>query len=378
MPIHNPGYLAESWTKLVSNWIWVAISLLVAVSFLLRALPLLQYPRVGGDPFLHYKYSIALLNGSFSVPVEAGSTGTMVQLYYPPLFHLVSLVLFIAFPHTDPYALMKILASAADALVLVPIFFIVRRASGSNLGGVLAAYALLATRNDYQMLSWGGYANIAGLLLVASLLYAVMCQRVVLSALLSAALGLTHHLSTIFVIAVLVPYFAYYMWSKRRIHPSLTGVILGGIVAFLVFYLFAFESMIYYYSHFLPVYNQSLYMTPYIFELVGPLLLISAPLGLVCVCARSGRNFLREHAILLFWAIIPFLLAYAYVFGVHWHGVRWIAFIPEPLAVWTGIGLGRLARKKYAIIIIFVLLFSLQLFCTMQGYQLDILTNIVQ
>jgi hypothetical protein len=379
--MHNPnldsrGRSPELWDKLGSKCAWAAISLMVAVGFLLRALPLLQYPRVGGDPFLHYKYSMALLNGSLSVPVEAGTTGTMIELYYPPLFHLVSLLLFIALPRVDPYALMKILASAADALVLVPIFLIVRRVSGSNLGGILAAYALLATRNDYQMLSWGGYANIAGLLLITSLVYAVMTERLVLSAVLSVALALTHHLSTIFAIAVLGPYFAYFVWSKRRIPRSLIGVIVGGTVAFLVFYLFAFQSMFYYYSHFLPVYNQSLYMTPYILELVGPLLLTSAALAVVYIYARRGGNFLRENAILLFWAILPFLLTYAYLFGAQWHGVRWIAFIPEPLAVWTGIGLGGLVRKKY-VIIIFTLLLSFQLFYTMQGYQLDILNNIV-
>ena len=110
MPVQNlevgrrqPGL----WTRIPSHWTLVTLSLMVVLSFLLRAFPLLQYPRVGGDPFTHYNYSIALLNGKMSVPVEAGSTGKMVELYYPPLFQLISLAFFLALPRVDPHAIMK-------------------------------------------------------------------------------------------------------------------------------------------------------------------------------------------------------------------------------------------------------------------------------
>jgi hypothetical protein len=347
------------------------------VSFLLRVLPLMQYPRVGGDPFVHYQYAIGLLNGTLTVPMPEGNTGKTVEVFYPPLFHMISLASFLAFPRVDPYAIMKILASAMDALQLVPIYLIVKRVSGSSAGGILASYALLATRNDYQMLSWGGYANIAGLLLAASLVYTVMTEKFVLSAIFSAALGLTHHLSTLFMLAVLVPYFAILVWSKKQVPKALIGVAIGGAIAYLAFYQFAWQSIYYYYTNFSPVYDQGLYMTPYVLTLVEPLLIASALVSFAFVYVREGRGFIMREKLLAIWAAIPFLLAYAYLFGVHWHGVRWIAFIPGPLSVWAGVGLGILGQKRI-VIVAFIFLFTVQLFFTMMGYHLDIAHNLIQ
>jgi hypothetical protein len=255
---------------------------------------------------------------------------------------------------------MRILATASAALQIIPIYLIVKRASGSSAGGLLASYALLTARSDCEVLSWGGYANIAGLFLAASLVYVVLTERLVLSAIFSAALGLTHHLSTLFMVAVLVPYFALLLWRKKQISKSLVGVIIGGAVAYVTFYRFAWQSIYYYYSNFSPVYNQSLYMTPYILEQVGPLLLLFGALGLAFLFARARREFFQGKGLLLIWIIAPFLLAYAYLLGVQWHGVRWIAFIPQPLAVGTGMSLGFLGKKKIAFIML-ALLFTIQL-----------------
>lgn len=216
---------------------FLVLILLIAIGVLVRAPPLLQYPHVGGDPFVHYRYAIALLEGKLSIPIEAGGTGTTVELYYPPLFHLVSLSFFLAFPKVDPYAIMKILASSIDALQIVPIYLIVKRISGSGVGGLIAAYCLLVIPNGYQMLTWGGYANIAGLLFFAILVYSLITDRWILAAASTAALGLTHHLSTLFAAAVLLPYFVVLLWRKR-ISKSVGGVLLGGGLSFVAFYSF--------------------------------------------------------------------------------------------------------------------------------------------
>ena len=378
---HKTGTPHGLWATILAHWALVVLLLLTAASFLLKALPLLQYPRVGGDPFVHYQYSMALLNGKLNVPVnETGSSGTM-ELYYPPLFHAVSLGFFLALPTVDPFTIMKLLASAFDALQIIPIYLVVKRVSGSDTGGLLASYALVAARNDYQMLSWGGYANIAGLLLAASLVYVVITERLVLSAVFSAALGLTHHLSTLFMIAVLVPYFALFLLMKKRVPKCFVGVIAGGAVAYVSFYSFAWQNMLYYYSNFSPngiqgiIYSQSQYVTPYIYAQVGSLLLLSAAIGLAFLYAHGRRKFFLGKELLLIWAIVPILLSYAYLLGVEWHGVRWIAFIPEPLAVWVGVALGMLDQRKL-VIIAFVSLATIQLVLTIVGYHSDILSNV--
>jgi hypothetical protein len=358
-----------------THWEPIALGLLFVAGFLLRALPLLQFPHVSGDPFLHYKYSMALLEGKLSVPVEAGSSGATVDLYYPPLFHLFSLISFLAFPNVDPYAIMKILASGIDALQVIPIYLIVKHVSRSGATGIIASYALLVTRSDYQMLSWGGYANIMGLLMFEILVYALLADKLILSAVSSATLGLTHQLSTLFAVAVLVPYLVVLLWRKR-VHRSALGAVLGGGVAFATFYQFAWRSMYYYYSNFTPVYDQSLYVTPYIIELVGPLLLASAAIGIALVYSKAGHELLSGDGIPAIWTVVPFILAYAYLLGLQWHGVRWIHFIPQPLAVWTGAGLAFFRDRKWVLVSL-AAMFTVQLILTLQGYWNDILLNLI-
>jgi hypothetical protein len=354
----------------------IALSALLVAAFLFEAIPLLRYPRVGGDPFVHYEYSLALLKGKLSIPIETGNSGSSVDLYYPPLFHLISLGFFLALPTVDPFATMKILASAFAAFQLIPIYAIVKRISGSSVGALLASYALLATRSDYEMLAWGGYANIAGLFFAACLVYAVIADGPVLSGIFAAALALTHHLSTILMIAVLVPYFLILIWTRKGIPKSLVGVAIGAVIAYVSFYQFGLTSILNYYANFSPVYNQSLYVTPYILEQVGGLLLLSAALAVVLIYRHEGWRFIRGKKILVIWAVVPVLLAYAYLFGVQWHGVRWIAFIPEPLSALAGVGFAYLHQRKFLIIIL--VLFTLQLILTLMGYHSYVLRNISQ
>jgi hypothetical protein len=371
---HAVRHPRDLWIEIRSHWTLLTLTLLVVASFLLKAPPLLQHQNAAGDPYVHYQYSMALLNGELSIPVKAGTTGNMVDLYYPPLFHLVSLGFFLAFPSADPYIIMKILACTIDALQVVPIYLIVKRISGSSVGGLLASYSLIAVSNDYQMLSWGGYANIAGLLLAAFLVYAIINEKRIMSTALSAALCLTHHLSTILMFAVLVSYFALVLLMKRQVPKSFIGVVVGGLFGVVAFYRFAWQSILYFYSNFSPVYDQSVYVTPYIIHQVGPLLLFAAPAALVLLYTHARREFLRGKELLLIWAVIPFLLAYAYLLGVHWHGVRWIAFIPGPLSVWAGLGLAKISNRKM-IIVAFAVLVTIQLLLTVASYPQEILSN---
>jgi hypothetical protein len=362
---------------LLRHWELIILFLLLTTGFLLRIVPLLSYPHVGGDPFLHYRYSMALLNGRFNVAVQAGDAGSKIDLYYPPLFHLVSLVFFLAFPAADPYMIMKVLASAFDIMQIIPIYLIVKKLTNSGPAALLASFALLTVRSDYEMLSWGGYANILGLLLIVSLVYVVMTERFVASAVISALLALTHDLSAVFMFAVLVPYFVFRIWNERAFPKSLLGCSLGGVAAYVLFYQWAIPSILEYYTKYTPQYDQSLYITPYILEQVGPLLLSSALIVCALAYAHARGAFLTGNKVLMIWAIVPLLLSYAYLFGVQWHGVRWIAFIPQPLAVLTGVGLEFVYKKKMVLIVL-ALLFTVQLFLVIQAYHFDILKNLVQ
>jgi hypothetical protein len=89
----------------------IVLCLLFTADFVLKISLIMQYAWVGGaDLFVHYGYSMALLEGRQSVPVGVNGTNTMLEPYYLPLFHALSLGLFLTFPTLDPYATMEILA----------------------------------------------------------------------------------------------------------------------------------------------------------------------------------------------------------------------------------------------------------------------------
>jgi hypothetical protein len=93
--------------------------------------------------------------------------------------------------------------------------------------------------------------------------------------------------------------------------------------------------------------------------------------------ARAGRQFVKGKELLLIWAVVPLLLSYAYTVGVQWRRVRWIHFIPQSLAVLTGVGFTYSDRKKIVAIAL-ALLSTIQLISTIQTYHFDILTYLAQ
>jgi hypothetical protein len=93
-----------------------ALSLLFIVGFACRLVPLLPFSRVGYDPFLHYQFSLALPDARTSITIFSTQIGQWFTIYYPPLFHLVSLGFFLAFPTADPYLIPESLAAVLDAL----------------------------------------------------------------------------------------------------------------------------------------------------------------------------------------------------------------------------------------------------------------------
>jgi hypothetical protein len=344
---------------------------MIGAGFSLRAIPLLQHAEMNGDPLIHYEYSMALMNDEYSILVPAGNTGNMIELYYPPLFHFISLLFFLAFPAWDPFALMKVLASLLSSLQIIPIYLIVKRITASSPASLLAAFVMLGVRSDFEMLAWGGYANILGLLLIACVIYAIIADKPVVAGFLGFMLAMTHHLSTLLLAAVLAPYFLIVFGKQRRISKSFLSLSASAILSYLIFYRFALPSIYFYYTHYVPVYDQGAYVTSYIFEQVGPLLIATASGGIVSSVWKSGREYVRGKLILAIWVAVPILLAYAYMFGVQWHGVRWIHFIPQPLVVWTGLGI-RFIEKNGFVLACFVLLFTVQLLLSVQGYYSDI------
>jgi hypothetical protein len=345
---------------------------LFAIGFITRLYPLLQFPRVGYDPFLHYQFSQALLDGRTDIMIITG-LGEHVTLYYPPLFHLFSLAFFLALPTVDPYLIMKVIVSVLDALQVIPIYYIVKYVSQSRPGAALAGFAAVVAPSDFLMISWGGYANIAGLLLIAILAYFVARERAVMVGIVSAILFLTHHLSMLFAIVLFLPYLLVTWFRARRLPKTLLAFVGAMGVAYAAFYWQTLIPLYELYTEYAPRYAT--FTLPSDWPLMfGIPILIVAGLGVGLTLYRSKVHPTQPYLLLFMWFLWPILLGYSFLFGAKWDVIRWVYFLQQPACVWCGLTVAQFKNTKLAVAIVFLAL-VIQWISTMQGYYSDIKFN---
>jgi len=275
---------------------------------------------------------------------------------------------------------MKVIVAVFDSLQLFPIYFIVREVSKSTTGASMAAFIAMVTPSDFSMIAWGGYANIAGLLLIAVLAYFVIKETAVAVGIVSTILFLTHHLSMLFAIVVLFPYYLIIWWRERKIPPCLLALVVALGVAFAVFY---WQAMISQYE--LYTTNASQYATFTLsadwpnqfghYESFSPLLTLAA-IGIGLWVYKSRLRFAKSDLFLYLWFLWPLLLGYSLLFGIRWDVVRWIYFLQQPACVWSGIAVAQLKNRKYLVLVI-LLVFVWQWVNTIYVYYWDISSNVV-
>ena len=283
------------------------LSALFVFAFLSRLVPLLPFGRVGFDPLFHYEFSVALLTGQTSIAIVT-QLGEHVTLYYPPLFHLLSLILFLVFPAADPYLIMKIIVTALGSLQVLPIYFIVKGVSKSVTGGMLAAFLVATTPSEFHMLSWGGYANIAAFLLLTTLAYVVISGKPVATLVVSTLLFLTHHLSMLFAIGLFVPYLVLAWWETGKLPKCLVSLFASMAVAFGIFYWYALVPLFETYTQYAPRYAEFTLRSSWP-ELFGLPLLVLAVSGVVLWLYKSKIGFGQSEQLLLMWLLWPLLFS---------------------------------------------------------------------
>jgi hypothetical protein len=327
---------------------------------------------VGYDPLLHYEFAQALLQGKTSIVIVSG-LGEHATVYYPPLFHLFSLTFFLALPTVDPYLIMKVIVAVLDSLQLFPIYFIVKEVSKSTAGASMAAFIAMVTPSDFNMIAWGGYANIAGLLLIAVLAYFIIKERAVAVGIVSTTLFLTHHLSMLFAVAVFLPYLLVIWLKTRKLPMCLVAFAAAMGVAYASFYWYSLFPLFELYTSYAPRYSAFILPANWP-QLFGYPLLVAALCGIVLQVYRSNAKFVKSDLLLYLWFLMPLLLGYAYLFGVQWDSVRWIYFLQQPACVLCGVATAHFKNRKLVTAIILIV-FVLQWIGTMQIYNAAIWAN---
>jgi hypothetical protein len=200
-----------------------------------------------------------------------------------------------------------------------------------------------------------------------------MKEKPVAGGLVSTALFLTHHLSTLFAVGLFLPYFVIVWWKTRRLPRCLVSFAVSMVVAYAVFYWYALIPLLETYTVYAPRYAEFVLPANWP-QLFGFPLLVIGGFGFGLWVYRTKVRFAKSDLLLYMWLILPLLLAHAYLFGVQWNTVRWIYFLQQPACVWSGMAVAQLKNRKLIVVII-LLVFILQWISTMQIYNATIWAN---
>jgi hypothetical protein len=182
--------------------------LIVGFSFLYRVFLMLwtNYPP-SADIGLHNSviYSITH-SGTVNFFWNSYQMGQGVSVTFPGYHIFVSYIITVAsIPETVAHALA---ASLFSALIVAVAFLITRKVWGTT-AALIVAFFVAFSRFDIEMLMWGGYPNVAALMLIPLTFYLFLEKDrfsfptfVAATSLLSAAIFLTHNLSAVIFVTI--------------------------------------------------------------------------------------------------------------------------------------------------------------------------------
>ena len=306
---------------------------------------------LGNDPAVHMeKARIFLQTGR--IPLE--NLG-----WTPPLFQILLAVL-ISFTGatsvTQLIFLEKALAVLIDWLLFFSVYLIGSRFFGRKIGGI-AAVLLLFCVPIFELNMWGGYTTVLGLAFMFLLfLYLPLATKsfghIIVAFFVAFSLVLSHQLTAFLTVLILPPIILYMLIKSRGRHlKALVAVILGGGIAFSLYYL---QAMLPYLG--MIVEHIFLMQKTTVYQIPGTTLsAFMVNFGFVFVFSLAGIVIaffkLRAKKEPLFFLImflsflVPFVLAESYLFGLYLPFQWFIYYLMPPMAILAAVSIGFAADK---------------------------------
>lgn len=326
--------------------IWAALAPFIHVWYFLSA----RITPWWSDPGEWLKYAngveawFAERLGSRSPDYEAMSYTMWDQgvFQYPPLPFLILIQLKYLF---GPLQALKIMGSVLFALQPIPIYFLAKKITGSRLGGLIAAYATSFMPINIEMLGWGGYPNLLGLLLLpTNIFFAVSVmsdpklRNMCLMVLTSVLMPFLHHLTLgIFLGILLFWMLLLAVMRKTDKIKYLMYNFIAGLVAL------AFYRMVLAYPSQFVWFNEAAYYSLRVnfFEaamwaLKTPAIMIAVSMIAAYIILRKDEVLQKEHqALLLAWFLFPILATQSYLLGIaiDFNRVFFFIFQPAPIVI---------------------------------------------
>lgn len=269
---------------------------------------------------------------------------------YPPLFFLVLILLKSIL---GPLQALKVMGVALFALQPLPIYFLAKRVTGLRLGGLIAAYAMAFMPIYVEMLGWGGYPNLLGLLLISTNIFFTISamsssklRDICFMALTSVLIPFSHHLTSAIFLGIL------FFWALFLIVMGRTSKIKYLLCDFLIslIVLALYRTLLAYPSQFV-LFNEAAYYALRVnfFEItiwaLKTLTIVVAFLIIVFFIALKGGEVLQKEyqALLLAWFLFPIVATQSYLLGIaiDFNRVFFFIFQPTPIVIASPLSLIR-------------------------------------
>jgi hypothetical protein len=286
--------------------------LILGGAFALRLTCLLTYKTLPGwDPSSHISKALTTIS-------EGHLTTSF--FWYPPGFHFLLAIMFILTDLTTisstSFLLIKVFIAIISAFQVVAVYLVAKRVYSSTVVGLLGALFMSVSLRHIEMLGWGGYPNITGMLLMGLALYLFLHRHqerigTTISLLtMISGLVLTHSISTfVFVGVVLSHLFLFSLISKKPPKRELLMVVASLLLVFCFYLTFAGEH-IWFILRLIAGYSPHISTTnPYV-ETFGEIPTYLTPIGVLTslLFLWEKRDREREILLLISWLLVPFIL----------------------------------------------------------------------
>ena len=307
---------------------------------------------LGNDPSVHLeKAQIFLQTGKISL---SGLS------WMPPLFDIL-LAMFISLSGASNIGqlifLVKALAVIVDWLLFLSVYLIGSKFFNKKIGAV-AAVLLSMCFPMYELNAWGGYTTVLGIVFIfLVLLYLPLAVEkpgyLLVTFFVGFGLVLSHQLAAFLAVMILPPIMLFMLIKSRgKYLKVLTALILGGGIAFLLYYL---PVMIGYFGILINVVFFA--QTSYAYEI--PFASFSSFMvnfGFIFFLALSGifiayYLLLRVNKKPLFYLIlllsffVPLFFAESYLFGLYMPFQWFIYYLTPPIAIFAAVSVVFIVEK---------------------------------
>jgi hypothetical protein len=309
---------------------------------------------LGNDPAVHMeKAQIFLQTGK--IPLE--NLG-----WTPPLFQIL-LAMLISFTGATTLPqlifLEKTLAVLIDWLLFFSVYLIGSKFFGKKIGGI-AAVLLLFCFPMYELNLWGGYTTVLGMAFMFLLfLYLPSAMKsfghIIIAFFVAFSLVLAHQLTAFLTVLILPPIILFMLIKSRGRHlKALIAVILGGGIAFFLYYLQAmlpYLDMIIYHVFFMqkattyqiPATTLSAFMVNF-----GFVFIISIAGIFIAFFNLRAKKEPLFFLILFLSFLVPLVLAESYLFGLYLPFQWFIYYLMPPMAVFAAVSISFAADQVSA------------------------------